>query len=146
MSSVPWKEQLAILENCDPKWLAEALFFRQESDPILNRLCKLKIGIEKAKTGDVEALRSGLEAALDFPTPHRSAFLDDEYDMILNHSTQDLELLQELPNYEECIRPLFESFISRAAFLSTEFEEGFGWMQALEELCTLLKLPVPDMP
>ena len=140
-----WEELRSMLEGCDPKWLAHALFFRQQSDPVLEKLCQLKAGIEKGKRGDIEALGRGLKAALDLPTP-RQSFLSDDYDLILTHSLEDLASLRDLPDYEKSIRSLLETFVIDAANVSTEFEEGFSWWSALEDLCVQLNLPVPDSP
>jgi hypothetical protein len=144
--SIEKQELLSILEDCDPAWLARALFLRQQSDPILEKLCELKAAIEKGKRGDVEALSQGLETALDLPGSRRQSFLSDDYDLILIHSTDDLASLRDLPSYEEHVRPLLERFVIRAASASTEFEEGFSWWSALEHLCDRLNLPVPDSP
>jgi hypothetical protein len=141
-----WKEFLSILGACDPKWLAEALFFRQQSDPILAGLCHLKVGIEKAKLGDFEALDQGLNAALSFSGSRRRGFLSDDYDLILSQSKEDLASLRDLPDYEVRIRPLLEQFVVQAANVATEFEEGYGWWSALEDLCALLGFPTPDPP
>lgn len=127
-------------------WLAHARFFRQQSDPVLEKLCQLKAAIEKGKKGDIEALSQGLETVLDLPTPHRRSFLSDDYDLILTHSMEDFASLRELPSYEDRIRPLLEKFVNRAAISSMEFEEGFSWWSALEDLCTRLNLPTPDSP
>ena len=140
------QELLSTLEACDPKWLAQALYFRQQSDPVLEGLCHLKMAIEKGKQGDVEAFGRELEAALDLPAPRRQSYLSDDYDLILTHSNEELASLRDLPSYEKHLRPLLEKFIIRAANASTEFEEGFSWWSALEELCARLDLPLPDPP
>ena len=140
-----WQELLSTLESSDPKWLALTLFLRQQSDPILAKLCQLKAGIEKGKQGDIEALSRGLENALDFQAS-RDSFLSDDYDLILTQATEDLASLQDLPNYEEHIRPLLKHFIIRAANASMELEEGLDWWSALENLCDRLNFPIPDSP
>lgn len=137
---------LSILKACDPKWLAEALFYRQQTDPILNRLCQLKVGIEKGKQGDIEALGRGLEAAVDLESARHRSLLSEDYDLILTQSWEDLVSLRNLPNYEESIRPLLEQFVIRAASASMELEEGFGWWSALEDLCAQLNFPKPEPP
>jgi hypothetical protein len=143
---IEWQELLSVLEACDPKWLARAIFFRQQSDPVLESLCHIKAGVERGKQGDIEALSRGLEAALDLPEPRREPYLSDDFDLILTHSTDDLASLRDLPHYEERIRPLLEKFVARAAAAATEFDEGFSWWSALEELCARLNLPVPESP
>ncbi len=82
------QELLCFLEACDPKWLAHTLFNRQQTDPILERLCQLKVGIEKGKQGDIEALRQGLETSLDIQAERRHSFLSDDYDLILTQSSK----------------------------------------------------------
>lgn len=125
-----WAEAKAQLRNFDHDRLCNLLWMRAERDPILWQSLMASVAIQVAK-GDWEKTKQAVDYALHIPDYVR--YTDGHYGVILHEMINTLEILKNQVGVEFSIQTA-EYIFECGDELIENFEDGWDWVSALDEL------------